>query len=198
MDALAGIALGLFLGLLIGLTTSPVAAAIVASLAALATTFIGLSDKLVGPERAPSTIRLMTFSISAACFMLLGMYLRTHDSLAPAPKDVVQILRDAHFSEKDALDIFRYTHYGLVPSGTTVTPSDNPIVRHNTVTLFSTPADTCTQMTRQHGAEVGARLAVLLNADDASKQVAQRIQSESAERQATLLDAAEFYLCGIK
>jgi hypothetical protein len=198
LDALAGAALGLFLGLLVGLTTSPVAAAVVGSVAALATAFIGLGDKIVGAEWAPSTIRLTAFSLCAASFMLFGMYMRTHDYLAPTPQESVQALRDAKFPEKDALDIVRFTRFGLVPAGGTVAASDNPIVRSNRVTLYSAPADVCTQMTRNHSAEVAVRLSVLLNSDDASKDIAHRIQSTPPERQAALLDAAEFYLCGIR
>jgi hypothetical protein len=198
MDIVAGAALGIFLGLLIGLTISPVAATVVGSITALATTFIGLGDKLIGGNFAPSLIRITVFSVFAAGFMLLGIYMRTHDVLAPPPKDEVQALVDAHFPQKDALEIVRFTRFGLVPGGATAAAEDNPIIRQNRGTLFSAPADACTQLVRNHGNTPAARLSAMSQADDSFRETAQRIQSAPPDRQGALLDAAEFYLCGIR
>jgi hypothetical protein len=64
--------------------------------------------------------------------------------------------------------------------------------------LFSAPADACTQLVRNHGGTPAARLSAMSQADDGFKETAQRIQSVPPDRQSALLDAAEFYLCGIR
>jgi hypothetical protein len=197
-EILAGAALGVFLGLLIGLTVSPVAATVVGSITALVTTFIGLGDKLIGDRRAPSSARIIVFSIFAAVFMLIGIYVRTHDYLAPPPRDSVRALLDAHFPEGDALEIVRFARFGLGPKDAVVAAPESPVVRRNLTTLFGAPADACTQMIRNRAAAPVARLSAMSQANDNFKEVAERIQSAPMERQVALLDAADFYLCGIR
>jgi hypothetical protein len=144
---------------------------------------------------APSTIRLTAFSLFAAGFMVLGIYMRTHDLLAPTPKQMLDSLHAAQFSDKDALDLIRLTRFGLLPAGATAAASDNPVVRREGVTLYSAPANVCTQMTRVHGSDATARLAVL---SEVQKEMAQRIQSAPPDNQPALLDTAEFFVCGTR
>jgi hypothetical protein len=197
-DAISGASLGTFLGLIIGMTTSPVAAAVIGTVTALATSFIGLGDKLLPTTTAPSLTRLTLFSLFAAGSLLAGVYIRTHDVLAPTPKQLMARLIAAQFTNSEALDIVRFTKFGLVSTGMTVAPSESLPVRQLQPTLFSTPADFCTQVNRQIGADQTSRLNAMLGAGEPFKGVAIRIQAAPADQRAPLLDAANFYLCGIR
>lgn len=87
----SGASVGILLGLLLGLSTSPVVALIVGALATFVSQLIssratpGVSTEAAKPSQLRiEAYRLGTFALTCVLGVILGLYMRTHDSLSPS------------------------------------------------------------------------------------------------------------------
>lgn len=114
----AGASLGLFLGLIIGLSFSPVVAAVVT---ALTTVVAGWSVLFVkkGESKADSaaTIRLIGFAIVATVTLVVGIYMRTHNTLSPSFESTVSAWEKRGFSTDEAKALVMWQEIGGDPLG---------------------------------------------------------------------------------
>ncbi len=131
-NLIAGVALGALTGLLIGLSSSAVVGSVIGALTALLAGFFGLRElKSEDREQRPGYLfRIMSFAFACLLLVAGGLYLRTHDTLSPSPKEQVQELKDAGFSEDQALQITAWQRYGVTFSKSTgdiaATSKDGP------------------------------------------------------------------------
>ena len=133
-----GAALGAFVGLLVGMSASPVVASVVSGLigvvAAYRTVSLGgnleeASKQADGHRRnveIEASIYLAGFSLFGIAALLTGLYLRTHNSLSPTPKQIVDQWTEAGLlpgqAQQVALNLFN-THVVLdVGTGMTIQP----------------------------------------------------------------------------
>jgi hypothetical protein len=121
-DLLGGASLGMFLGILVGMSATPVVSIVITALVALLAALFGLSDKSPFSTSAAGARRLIAFGLSATLFMLTGIALRTHETLAPSVDHQREVLRNIGYADrtKEQTEMLRYLRYGLVPAGTTV------------------------------------------------------------------------------
>jgi hypothetical protein len=118
--ALSGIALGLLVGIIIGLSVSQVVGIILAALTSLLATFFGLNAEEKKEEektqkKVSSDPITITF-FSASCFLsiLLGIYLRTHDTLSPGFIEEKKNLIELGVKEEQAISIILKNRYGII------------------------------------------------------------------------------------
>ncbi|MCR9214790.1 MAG: hypothetical protein NXI13_13815 [Proteobacteria bacterium] len=134
-NLIAGAALGALTGLLIGLSSSAVVGSVIGALTALLAGFFGLRElKSEDREQRPGyLLRIMSFAFACLLLVAGGLYLRTHDTLSPSPKEQVQELTDAGFSIDQALQITAWQRYGVTFSkasgdiATTSTEGPSPL-----------------------------------------------------------------------
>lgn len=103
LDVLAGLALGALLGLLVGLSSSPVTATLVSGLAALLGALLGLQRGEGAPALAP--VRVVGLGLGGVLGVFGGMWIRTHDLLAPLPAAEVARWEAAGLRHEDALAV---------------------------------------------------------------------------------------------
>ena len=116
VNVLAGVALGTLLGLLVGLTNSPVVAIVVGALASGLLVLLGLGATK-GEDAAATRAnagRLCGFGFAAAAALLVGMGIRTHETLTPAPDLQVKRLTDSGFTNDEAHAWVAYKNAGLL------------------------------------------------------------------------------------
>ena len=195
-DLIAGSALGLLVGLLIGMTTSSVVGSVVGSLVALIVALVGLNKDTSVIFTSASAVRLTAFSLVAAVALVAGVAIRTHDLLSPSPKALVAELTDAGYSADEARALARFRNFGLLPAAAQAAASDNPVVKASMASLFSYGGDQCNNLHRDQTLSVAERVSRLAGYGDPFSDVAARIRRLPDDRQAAMLDAAEFYLCG--
>jgi hypothetical protein len=83
INLLSGAAIGLLIGLLVSLSNAPVVASTTSVLVGGALVFVSLSrdqETRSAANNSKALLRLIGFSISAAAALLLGIYLRAHNS----------------------------------------------------------------------------------------------------------------------
>lgn len=154
-NLIAGVALGALTGLLIGLSSSAVVGSVIGALTALLAGFFGLRElKSEDREQRPGYLyRIMAFAFACLLLVTGGLYLRTHDSLSPTPKEQVDELKLAGFSKDQALQITAWQRYGVTFSKAsgdiTVTAKDSPSPL--STILFSIDSTTLSKCADLHG-----------------------------------------------
>lgn len=112
-DIISGLALGLLVGIIIGLSIAQVTGIILGSLTSLLAAFFGLRPTKEG-EVGNKTI-IGAFSISCLLAILFGIYMRTHDLLAPSLQSEIKSYKEAQFTTQEIKDILYLKKFGLVP-----------------------------------------------------------------------------------
>lgn len=116
-DFVSGAAIGLFVGFLIGLSISEVVGTVVGALTALIAAYFGITA-----DSRPEIVRLgrvTGFALAAAAGLLIGLYLRTHDSLSETLESQIDEWRTAGYSSEMARKIVVYQRTGLIPNAWT-------------------------------------------------------------------------------
>jgi len=102
------------MGLIIGLSVSPVVKSILGTLAGLLGVFLGLQENLFGKAKQSadalspivlSSLRAGSFGLTCAIAILIGLYIRTNDSIGLTPKQQVQKWVDAGYPDSLALEL---------------------------------------------------------------------------------------------
>ena len=110
------------MGLIIGLSVSPVVKSILGTLAGLLGVFLGLQENIFGKgkpladARSPivlSSLRAGSFGLSCTIAILIGLYIRTNDSIGLTPKDQVQKWVQAGYPDSVALEIALVEKMGM-------------------------------------------------------------------------------------
>ncbi|HEY9114971.1 MAG TPA: hypothetical protein VIN10_09725 [Bacteroidales bacterium] len=108
-----GLGVGLLLGLLLGLAVSPVVSAIIGTLSSLLVVLLGLKENYLN---AVKSIRIGAFGLFCVIGILLGMYIRSNNALAPSLQSLYDEYTAMGFSEKEARNFIAYQEFDLIPS----------------------------------------------------------------------------------
>ena len=156
----SGVGIGLLLGLLLGLSSSPVVGLVVGALPALIASFVGLrmqskegadtaTDAGSPAQRKLAALRAGCFGLTCVVGLLCGIYLRTHDSLSPAPvppKQQMEELLALGFSAAEARALVVQRLWGPLPG--TAKPADSPAALRSS-SLFAGNSDLCERASMQ-------------------------------------------------
>lgn len=115
-DIVAGAALGALVGLLVGLATASVVGAVVGALVAVLAAFFGLKGE-GGLLPAAAPLRVLGFSAAAVVTLLLGLWLRAGDVLAPDPAARSAVWQAAGFDAASAAELVAIERLGVVRGG---------------------------------------------------------------------------------
>ena len=139
---LNGLGVGLLLGLLLGLAVSPVVSGIIGTLSSLLVVLLGLNDKYLGVVKG---LRIGSFGLFAAAGILLGMFIRTNDILAPRTTELMEEYTKAGFEKNEGLYYVAREKFGFVPLGwfgtSAADTSFNTGIASKQSVLFSTEVD---------------------------------------------------------
>lgn len=108
-----GLGVGLLLGLLLGLAVSPVVSAIIGTLSSLLVVLLGLKENYLN---AVKSIRIGAFGLFCVIGILLGMYIRSYNAMAPSLQSLYDEYRAMGFSEKEAHNFIAYQEFDLTPA----------------------------------------------------------------------------------
>jgi hypothetical protein len=191
-DWLGGGALGCLLGLLVGMSSTPVVTIIITALVALLAGLFGLSDKSPIKMSGAAVRRLAAFGLAASALIVVGVWLRTHDVLAPSVEQQKQMLRAMGYEDrsKEQTELLRYIRFGLLPAGLTVSKEAQP---RSGVLYGDVPAGFCDGLAR---IQATPDLLVLLDTEASLRRTGERIRSMPPDRQAAAVEFAKLYLCG--
>jgi len=107
-----GLGVGLLLGLLLGLAVSPVVSVIIGTISSLLAVLLGLNENYLNPAKS---IRIGSFGLFCVVGILSGVYIRSHNSLAPSLQSLYNEYRAMGFSDKDSRNFIAYQEFNLTP-----------------------------------------------------------------------------------
>ena len=149
----AGAGIGLLVGLIMGLSVSPVVSVILGALASLLAAFLGVADGLASrtgknPEEQARIARILkTSSIKAGAFgfacilgILVGLFLRSNELLAPSPQEQIARYTEAGIDADYARELWVLEKFGVPPGGGEVQMGE--LQKAKTTALFSGEGDT--------------------------------------------------------
>jgi len=114
---LCGASLGGFVGVMVGLSSSPIVASVVSALVGLVVAYAtatlggGLREALESSNEAVRSqsiavqVYLAGFSFIGTLALLVGLYMRTHNSLSPTPREIVEQWMEAGLTEGPARQV---------------------------------------------------------------------------------------------
>lgn len=111
-----GLGVGLLLGLLLGLAVSPVVSVIIGTISSLLAVLLGLNENYLNPVKS---IRIGSFGLFCVVGILSGIYIRSHNSLAPSLQSLHNEYRAMGFSDKDSRNFIAYQEFNLTPENWT-------------------------------------------------------------------------------
>lgn len=116
-EILAGVGLGFLIGTIIGLSIAEVTGIILGALTSVLAAFFGLKPAKEGEKPYHAAIASFGFACLAAIF--LGIFIRTHNLLAPSLEAQIEEYVEAGFSEEEARQYVLVQHLGIIPQGMT-------------------------------------------------------------------------------
>jgi hypothetical protein len=123
---LNGLGVGLLLGILLGLAVSPVVSAVIGTLSSILLVLLGLNDKHLSTLKS---LRIGAFGIFAAAGIILGMYIRVNDALAPSPVQLKESYMESGFTKQQALYYTALKKFKYVPLGWFGTSAADTVAR---------------------------------------------------------------------
>jgi hypothetical protein len=192
VDWAGGASLGALLGLLIGLSTTPVVSIVITAIVALLAGYFGISDKLPLGMSLPGAHRLMAFAISATLFAMGGIWVRTHEVLAPSVEQQKAMLRGMGYADnsKEQIEMLRYLRFNLLPTGATAAKDPQRL----SGVLFADPTATfCDDLSRTR--TFPDLLVLLSQSQQPLPRLGDRLKNLAAEKQAGALEFAKVSLC---
>lgn len=148
-NILSGASIGLMLGLLMGLSASPVVALVVGAIAALLGTVmlpppkVSTHDAMASRQKTAAW-RSAALSLATIAGVGAGIWLRTHDALAPPRPTLKQQVEEAvaaGFSAEEARKLVAAREFGT--SAPSQQPSDPSTANIRHSILFGMDSDTC-------------------------------------------------------
>jgi hypothetical protein len=113
----AGIGLGLLTGVIIGLSIAEVTGVILGALTSLLAAFFGLRSNKEG--ETGNHLVIGSFGFTCVISIFLGIYVRTHNLIAPSLETDLATYRAASFDTAEIKKIILFKELGLVPAGFT-------------------------------------------------------------------------------
>ena len=111
---LNGLGVGLLLGILLGLAVSPVVSGVIGTLSSILVVLLGLNDKHITTLKS---LRIGSFGVFAVAGVLLGMYIRVSEPLAPSTIDMKNEYTKAGYTDDQALYYVALKKFDYVPVG---------------------------------------------------------------------------------
>lgn len=105
-----GAGIGLLFGIIMGTTTTPTVTAMLGALTAVLAALLGLNDTHFNNAKA---VRIGSFGFACVLGAYMGMFVRSHNLLAPSPQAVKAELLQLGFSEQRALQLVLAREYGI-------------------------------------------------------------------------------------
>lgn len=102
--------IGLLFGVIMGTTSTPVIATMLGALTAVLAGILGLNDNLFNNAKA---MRIGGFGICCVLGAYLGLYVRSHNVLAPSLLELKQTYLAVGFSEQQALNFLAMKEFGV-------------------------------------------------------------------------------------
>jgi hypothetical protein len=143
LEIASGIGLGLLVGIIIGLSVSHVVGIILGALTSLLATFFGLTASKEGDQTKFNTkpLTIFCFGLSTACFILIGIYLRTHNTLGPSLKNQKEELVAMGLKPEEISKVLLKLRFDMTLDAKTNIPTLSEIPNGSHGSLFSATAD---------------------------------------------------------
>jgi hypothetical protein len=124
----AGAGIGSLVGLVMGLSASPVTSTILGSLSAGLLVLLGLTATRNGGTASQQSATVAAFGLSCTILLLIGVYLRSHDTLALSLDEQDRRLRSVFPDASDRRRILLFENYGLLMQNenSTITNTNAP------------------------------------------------------------------------
>lgn len=107
----SGAGIGLLVGVLMGLAVSPTVGIIIGALASSLALMLGLNDQHFSHAKA---FRIGSFGFACVAGAFLGIFVRTHNLLAPSLQAQLNDYHKAGYTKEEALDFLKFTRFGIV------------------------------------------------------------------------------------
>lgn len=110
LAAFGGAGIGLLFGVIMGTSVTPTVATMLGALTALLAGILGLNDNMFNDAKAA---RVGAFGVACVVGAYMGLYVRSHNVLAPSMLDLKQDYLDVGFTEKQALNFIAMKEFGM-------------------------------------------------------------------------------------
>jgi hypothetical protein len=195
----AGAGVGALIGLIVGLSTSAVTSTILGSLSTALLALLGLSVARNSGATYDQSLTVAAFGFSCTILLITGVYLRTHNILAPSIDAQDQQLHRIFPDIADRQRILLYEDYGLFAQSPN-SPQQPSSLSNSLPTgtnagggyLRNGVADKCDYSRRKLYANLPAYLAFLHGTD---QKLAAIIESQPSQSQDELSFSISNYLC---
>lgn len=139
-DLISGLSLGSLVGIMIGLSISQVVGLVLGALTSLLVAFFGLKEDT--KPNPSSKLLIGFFSISCLIFILIGIYLRNHNALAPTTNYYKEELSELHLDTNSINKIILLKKFGLTiaEQNETAVKYEPKAEAQTSTSLFSSPA----------------------------------------------------------
>jgi hypothetical protein len=200
----AGASIGALLGLIMGLSVSPVVLTVLGALAAGLLALLGVSNRSNPADAASSNGALRVFGFGAFCtlFLVVGIILRTHDTLAPSVADQEHRLSgSALLSKEEIHQILLLKAYGLSKSSGPKstdglqTVGDRNIAASSAPYLFTSQAEICQVMRRDQYNSISSYVKSLRDHGGDYASLANAIGNQKPEDQEQIAESMSDLLC---
>lgn len=137
-DLFCGAGIGLLLGVLVGLSVTSVVAEVVVGIVALLAAALGLVSS--NEKISVRPWRIGAFGLCATLSVLVALFVRTQDLLAPSAAAQHRQWLELGFSAKEAGQLVAYRQLGVLPQGMQVDEKGN---KGKTSVLYAADAQSC-------------------------------------------------------
>lgn len=197
-EIVAGCGLGCLAGLLVGLTTANVTATVLSSILAIGTAFLGLAGDAKFLQGAYNSGRLIGFSFAMTVALLAGLWLRSHDILAPSSSDLFQEFRPLAGTDRDAWETVAFVKFGLIPKDKQVASAEQrEAVKQYENTLFDSVPSWCDDFRLRQGLPIDEQIAWLSSKGGEYAELAERIKQLPANVRPEVVHSFLFYICKV-
>ncbi len=114
LASFSGSGIGMLVGVLMGLAVSPTVGVIIGVLASSLALLLGLNDQHFGDAKA---LRIGAFGFACVAGAFLGIYIRSHNLLAPDLETQYQEYLEVGYTPEQARDFVAFTRFGILNPG---------------------------------------------------------------------------------
>ena len=201
----AGASVGALLGLIMGLSVSPVVLTVLGALATGLLALLGLKGRSDGEgsvAQPGGTLRVFGFGSFCTLFLLVGIFLRTHDVLAPSiPDQQAKLAATGVFSKDEIHQILLLKTFGLAVSGENKGSAGLQVVNGRNLAgsgapvLFASQTEVCQVIRRDQYRSISAYVDSLKNHGGEYNNLAAVIANQKPEDQEQLAASLSNLLC---
>jgi hypothetical protein len=206
LEFAAGASIGMLLGIVMGLSASPVVSTVLGALAAGLLGLLGITARSGknGNDEGPTTgaLRIFGFGLFCAIFLVIGILLRTHDTLAPSLATQEQDLSSSRLlSKPEVHQILLLKAFGLTQpndkngSGALTPVAGKNVSATSAAVLFASSAEMCQVMRRDQYDNLSSYLGSLQDHGGEYANLANAISHASSADQEQIASALSKLLC---